>query len=269
MSEQMKRTLLDLWLEGIKEERLSIPYLPEQEFYKILNLCYPDSGERIFHIAKREIATYPRTEVYKVSHDLKVPEVSNIAEVFEYQKFCRPWVLQFIPEKSGDQEAVFSHVVLEDEKLHLFLGMRYGVNNKVNISITSLEDGELISLKKENDEAQILNIMQLFHAMQSRHYVEIKEKKRPHKGKIGASRFSTATYYISLSEAGRRYQSTRLITKNTNYKDGKIQSPVSIDSFYRHQRVGKGRTETRVVRVKAFARNQWVVPVDRVTKVTA
>jgi len=134
-----------------------------------------------------------------------------------------------------------------------------------NLCFSMIKDDKLLGPPPEQES--IPWIMQLFLAMKSRQYINVIGKKNARRNKLSLSSAKVDIKTISLNEAGRRYKSEGNPTFNTHFKDGKIQVPVEIEGFQRIQRVGKGRTETKVVNVRPFERNQWIVPKDKIFKV--
>jgi len=259
--------ILDDLTQGIKTDREAIRYLTDAEFDIELKKRYSDQYAKLILGMRREIAKMPRTEIYKVPANMSIPYTETVWDVLNYNKFCRPWVLQFYPTCDSECEIVVLHVKLPNDA-HVILQLGELDQKNYSFRVSIIEDRDIMSMDDQTDDVTF--IMALFHAMQTRQYIDVLgghgKKKNPLKHKPS----SNVIYTLHLNEKGKRYiAQQKSPTANTHWKNGKEQMEIPVETFTRLYHVGKGRTQEIMKIVNSFSRKQWVLPEDRITKVSA
>lgn len=267
--------MLEILLDGIKLIRECLRDESVEEFMIRINRLFAtniiDEYDHLMFYMHSILADRPRTDIYKVQNDFKtIIEDSGWEEIYSYGKFCSPWLLNIMFQDGST--TVVSHCIINE--VHCFYEMFNPVNDLnyySNVYCLSKNDELRSSTNDKNASGRIAWILGLFSMMQTKKYLNVSGGNGKKKSKsLWQQASKVVTYTIHLNEEGKRYcAKQKLPTTNTHWKQGKEQMEIPIESFKRHYHVGKGRTKVIEKVIYQHIRDQWVLPQDSITKVSA
>lgn len=243
----------------------------------------PDENENALARMMLTLAIEPRVIEYEFTDEISCPSIigHEVIDILNSPELTRNWIMSF-PKKgrkvygihvkgtiNSDKERnegdVFFFFTCEDEGIKPLLYCALGLN-----------DEELALYTKDNlncSEPLCLAICywNLF-LNREKNYVTInhsKKNKGHNKGMV-FNKNKPLVQYISLTEEGRHYVQQHNQSANQSFRNGKITIEVNVNSFVRNQWVGHGNDKHLEPRhVCSFERKQWIVPRDKIVKVSA